>query len=191
MVKKKKEVKKKKSKQANKKQKFDYTKILDKVKSIKIPKLNFEDKKVKRFFKLTKSKIIVLVGIVAISLLFQVWEYNKRCLEIVCEPYLLGILYYVLWPLELLVIALVGNIPPNKLLLGVIKIIFLVLQVGYWYVLACLVAYPINKTRGKINQRKSRRRKEADRIMKLKIARDVQEAEELEKERIRKTANVF
>lgn len=167
--------------------------LKEKLKNLKfsLPKFNLDNKKVKRFFKLTKSKITVLISIVAISLLFQVWDYNKRCLEIICEPVFLGVLYYVLWPFELLVILLVGNIPPNKFLLSIIKIIFLVLQVGYWYLLACLVAYPINKTRGKINIRKSRRRKEADRIMNIKIKKDLEQAEELEKERIRKTANVF
>jgi hypothetical protein len=155
------------------------------------PNLRFDQKKLRKLFKLGKIKLIILGVIIAVSLIFQVWEYNANCLKIVCEPIIGWILYYVFWLFDLLAIPILSNVPPNRIILMIIKAIFLVLQVIYWYLLSCLIAIPVNKIRGRVNQKIKHKKKENDRIMKLRIKRDLEKAEELDKERIRKTANVF
>lgn len=142
-----------------------------------------KEKRARKFLKFNKTKIKIFSVIVIISILLQWWEYNTICIKIVCSPLIIGTIYYLFWPFQLLNILILGSIPPNQIVLSIAKIIFIVLQIAYWYIISCLIAIPINTVRGKVGRTKSRKRKSRDKAMKEQIAKDIKIGEEMEKEK--------
>lgn len=140
-------------------------------------------KKFNKFFKLNRIKATILLVLVLISIYFQLWEFKRECLEIICKPTVLGISYYVFWPFSLLNILVLEHLLPNKILLFIGKVMFFFLQMSYWYLASCLLAIPVNKLRGKTGRFLKRKKREIEYEIKAKIARDLRHAENLEKER--------
>jgi hypothetical protein len=187
---KKKEDKVEKQKKANSKRKKE---IRDRLKQEKIGRKEskLKEKKWRRFFKLTKVKLITLATIIVIAFVFQ-WLFSPdKCLAILCKPYVLGVLYYVFWIFDLLAIGALGWLPPNPIVLFITRAIALVLQAAYWYIATCYLSIPINKLRGKIGIRKRKKKKQIEKRIEIGIARDLRKANELEREKIKKEANKF
>ena len=140
-------------------------------------------KRILKFFKFNKPKIIIFIVIILISLGFQ-WIFEPgKCLSIICSPYILGVLYYVFWPFDLLAILILGNIPPNPIILFIAKIVALLLQIIYWYILSCLIAIPINKIRGVRGKSKNKKKKEHNKRIKAGIEKALIKAKQIEEQK--------
>ena len=148
------------------------------------------EKIIKRLLRPTKIKIIIFLCIIGLSIVFQGWNYNIKCLEIICEPIFLGFIYYLFWPFDLFNIWIMGILPPTIPLLFIIKIITLIVQVVYWYLLTCFIIIPINKIRGLIGRKIWKNRLHENKIILSKIERDLKKADELEKKKMLEVASV-
>ena len=138
--------------------------------------------RLEEFFKPKKEKIVLFLIFIVLGVLLQTWEAMfASCLKILCPPIGLGIVYYIFWPFQLFNILILQEIPPYRSLLFFARIIFFVLQLIYWYIIACLISIPLSKQIKKSKGKKEGRKKENERKMKETIERDVKHAKELDK----------
>lgn len=158
-------------------------------KETKSKKTYFDDKqpskleKVGEFLKPNKTRILITLLFGLIGIVFQVWSYMNPCLQFICQPVILGITYYVIFPFDMLSILLIANLPPIGIVLSLIKAIILMLNIIYWYIISCLIAIPLDK-KLKIRRKHKLKEKEAkEKAMKEAIAQQIKEAEEKEKQK--------
>jgi len=145
---------------------------------IKIQKKRWN--KFRNFLKFNKPKIIIFIVFLILAIIFQGWSFKIKCLKLFCEPLFFGILYYVIWPFDLLLALISINIGTGGIMIRIVQILFLFLQVAYWYIMSCLIAIPSNKIRAKIGKRKWKKQKYQDKILKTKIQKDIKNSEKLE-----------
>jgi len=139
-----------------------------------------------RTLSFNKIKVKIFFSIILLSIILEIWDYYLNCLKIICDPMILGVVYYIFWPFHLLNILLLANITPYASLVIIIKIIFFLLQLVYWYGLTLLASFILNKLRGHHGRKRSRKRKNMNKFIEKGIEKDLREAEELEKKKLKK-----
>ena len=139
--------------------------------------------KVSAKLKITKTRVVIFCIILAIALLLQVWDNYNSCLQLFCKPLVLSIFYYLVWPIEFLNLGIIMNINPVRWILVFDRIVVLVLQIFYWYVLSCLISVPVGKKIDSYRLKQGEKEQKIQENIEGKIKVDIEHSEDLEKEK--------
>lgn len=150
-----------------------------------------KEKKIRKFLKFNKIKAAVFAAVFAIALVFQGFFDPSLCLNLICSPKIFGAIYYVFWVVDLANIALLNILPAVSLIGFVWKTLFYLLQVIYWYFIACLLAVLINKARARIWKHIGKKRRHEEEILKERLKRDLEKAQKLEREKLGKIGSAI